>query len=47
MRPSSAADYRVVPGATVEPVPGSGHSPMMEDPERPAALLLAFTARRS
>ncbi|MFG1962144.1 alpha/beta fold hydrolase [Nonomuraea sp. NPDC049028] len=46
-RSSSAADYRVVPGATVELLPGLGHSPMLEDPPRTAAPLLAFTARAS
>jgi pimeloyl-ACP methyl ester carboxylesterase len=44
-RSSSAADYRAVPGATVELLPGLGHSPILEDPPRTAALLLAFTAR--
>ncbi|WP_433514074.1 alpha/beta fold hydrolase [Nonomuraea sp. CA-143628] len=44
-RSSSAADYRAIPGATVELLPGLGHSPMLEDPPRTAALLLAFTAR--
>lgn len=42
-RSSSAADYRAVPGAQVELLPGLGHSPMMEDPPRAAAPLLAFT----
>ena len=39
---SSAADYRAVPGATVELLPGVGHSPILEDPPRTAATLLAF-----
>ncbi|WP_030508235.1 alpha/beta fold hydrolase [Microbispora rosea] len=43
-RSSSAADYRVVPGAEVELLPGLGHSPILEDPERTARSLLAFTA---
>ncbi|MFE7546424.1 alpha/beta fold hydrolase [Streptomyces gardneri] len=42
-RPSSAADYRVVPGARVELLPGAGHTPILEEPARTAALLLAFT----
>ncbi|MFD7812019.1 alpha/beta fold hydrolase [Streptomyces sp. NPDC059785] len=41
-RPGSAADYRVVPGAHVEYLPGSGHTPIIEDPQRTAALLLDF-----
>ncbi|AQZ61705.1 alpha/beta hydrolase fold [[Actinomadura] parvosata subsp. kistnae] len=45
--PASAGDYRVVPGATVELLPGLGHTPIMEDPERTAAPLLAFTARQA
>ncbi|MEU6465312.1 alpha/beta hydrolase [Streptomyces sp. NPDC046976] len=43
-RSSSAADYRVVPGARVELLAGLGHSPLLEDPPRTAAPLLAFTA---
>ncbi|MEV0830582.1 alpha/beta fold hydrolase [Nonomuraea rubra] len=45
-RSSSAADYRKVAGAAVELLPGLGHSPILEDPPRTAALLLAFTARQ-
>jgi pimeloyl-ACP methyl ester carboxylesterase len=43
-RSSSAADYRAVPGARVEMLSGLGHTPILEDPERTAASLLAFTA---
>jgi pimeloyl-ACP methyl ester carboxylesterase len=43
-RPSSCADYTAVPGATVETLPGLGHSPMLEDPQRTAELLLPFLA---
>jgi pimeloyl-ACP methyl ester carboxylesterase len=43
-RPSSFALYDAVPGAEVEAVPGAGHSPMIEDPPRTAALLLAFAS---
>ncbi|MGW0810423.1 alpha/beta fold hydrolase [Nonomuraea sp. NPDC002799] len=43
-RASSAALYRAVAGARVELLPGVGHSPMLEDPPRTAAPLLAFTA---
>jgi pimeloyl-ACP methyl ester carboxylesterase len=43
-RSSSAADYRAVPGAALEMLPGAGHSPNLEDPPRTAAPLLAFTA---
>ncbi|MFF9850710.1 alpha/beta fold hydrolase [Streptomyces litmocidini] len=43
-RSSSASDYRAVPGAEVELLPGLGHSPMLEDPQRTAARLSAFTA---
>ncbi|MEW2445902.1 alpha/beta fold hydrolase, partial [Micromonospora marina] len=41
-RTSSAASYGAVAGARVELIPGVGHSPMLEDPPRTAALLLTF-----
>jgi pimeloyl-ACP methyl ester carboxylesterase len=41
---SSATLYRVVAGARVELIPGVGHSPMLEDPPRTAALLLTFAS---
>jgi pimeloyl-ACP methyl ester carboxylesterase len=44
-RPSSAADYRVVPGAEVEWLPGAGHTPILEEPRRTAALLLDFAEK--
>jgi pimeloyl-ACP methyl ester carboxylesterase len=43
-RPSSAHAYSVVPGSRVELLPGVGHTPMMEDPQATAALLLEFSA---
>jgi pimeloyl-ACP methyl ester carboxylesterase len=46
-RPASAADYLAVPGARVEMLPGVGHSPILEDPARTAALLLSCTAPRA
>ncbi|MFD3589602.1 alpha/beta fold hydrolase [Streptomyces sp. NPDC058683] len=46
-RSSSAADYRAVPGAKVELLPGLGHSPILEDPPRTATPLLAFTTIHS
>jgi pimeloyl-ACP methyl ester carboxylesterase len=46
-RSSSAADYRAVPGAKVEMLPGLGHTPILEDPARTASSLLAFTATQA
>ncbi|MEV5518111.1 alpha/beta fold hydrolase [Streptomyces flaveolus] len=46
-RSSSAFDYRTVPGAKIELLPGLGHSPLLEDPPRTAAPLLAFAASHS
>jgi pimeloyl-ACP methyl ester carboxylesterase len=43
-RPSSAAGYRIVPGARIEMLPGCGHMPMMEDPDTVGRLLLEFAA---
>jgi pimeloyl-ACP methyl ester carboxylesterase len=43
-RSSSAAAYRVVPGARVELLPGMGHTPMLGDPQTTGKLLLDFAA---
>lgn len=42
-RPSSANDYRIVPGAVIEMMSGLGHSPNLEDPQRTVGVLLSFT----
>jgi pimeloyl-ACP methyl ester carboxylesterase len=39
---SSAAAYRVIPGARVELLPGVGHTPMLEDPRTTGKVLLDF-----
>ena len=43
-RSSSAAAYRDVLGARVELLPGLGHTPIVEDPQTTAKLLLDFAA---
>jgi pimeloyl-ACP methyl ester carboxylesterase len=46
-RSASAAAYRDVPGARVELLPGVGHTPIVEDPQTTAKLLLDFAAAAS
>lgn len=46
-RPSSAAEYLAVPGATVTMLTGVGHSPNLEDPPLTAVPLLAFTGQHT
>lgn len=43
-RAASADGYRTVAGGRVVMLPGVGHSPMLEDPERTAEAVLAFAA---
>lgn len=43
-RSALAAGYRDVPGARVEMLPGVGHTPMIEDPQTTARLLLDFAS---
>ncbi|MDP9228501.1 MAG: alpha/beta hydrolase, partial [Actinomycetota bacterium] len=40
----SIEPYRDVPGAELELIEGSGHSPIVERPDETAALILAFSA---
>lgn len=42
--PASAREYAAVAGARVDMIPGVGHLPPIEAPERTARLLLDFTA---
>ncbi|MFI0719234.1 alpha/beta fold hydrolase [Streptomyces sp. NPDC021224] len=42
--PAAYGDYRAVPGIRVDPLPGVGHTSILEAPERVAALVLAFAA---
>ncbi|MCO1576256.1 alpha/beta fold hydrolase [Crossiella sp. SN42] len=44
-QPSSAQDYRRVPGARVEILDGVGHTPMFEDPGATGALLHEFATQ--
>lgn len=44
-RPASASQFRTVPGAEIELLPGIGHSAIIEDPQHTADLLLAFVAK--
>ncbi|GAA2414072.1 hypothetical protein GCM10010404_85170 [Nonomuraea africana] len=43
-RPSSSADYRVVPDVRAELLSDVGHTPVLEDPQQTARLLLSFAS---
>jgi pimeloyl-ACP methyl ester carboxylesterase len=43
--PGSAREFEKVPGAVVTSVPNTGHSPMVEDPDRVASLIRRFERR--
>jgi pimeloyl-ACP methyl ester carboxylesterase len=43
--PASERAYAKVPGAQVVAIAGPGHSPMVEEPDATATLILAFAAR--
>lgn len=43
-RSSSAGEFGVVPNLAVELLPGVGHSPMLEDPDRTTELLTTFVS---
>lgn len=45
VRSAAAQEYEVIPGARIEMLPGVGHSPILEDPQRTTELLLGFLAR--
>jgi pimeloyl-ACP methyl ester carboxylesterase len=45
--PSMAHRYEQVAGARLELLPGVGHVPILESPERTAKLLLGFVAQRT
>lgn len=42
--PAAYGDYRAVPGVRIDPLPGVGHTSILEAPERVAALVLSFAA---
>jgi pimeloyl-ACP methyl ester carboxylesterase len=44
--PDTARDYEKVPGARVVYVPDTGHSPMVEAPDRVSALIASFVRAR-